>query len=340
MQLDRLLAADAPDLQGCELIDLDLRGRSLENVTFGAQGGQPARLVRVDATGSSWRACQLTGVTLQGCRFQGAELRGVDLRYVAVASTSFKGASLVECDLYRATFGIDVDFSDARIEASSLNLVDFGGANLPRSSILTPLLPEDPDRFAAFHARDGLRRQGLDSDRFLRERHREAAAVWRSLMAHWQNKGRLRDSGWAYVQARRNELRAASPRARWAESAGGPTSQRITDVVVATIRWLPEWLAGACSGFGESMARVLGSFVVLVLVMSGCLLAADVYVDGDPVDRWDEGVLVAFQTLTSTLPDGIELSQGAQWIAAAGTGAGIVLLGLLGFVLGNRIRNA
>lgn len=345
-QLDARLdggAVAARDLRGTDLSGLSLAGRRLEGVVFG--GGDPAVLDDLDLRDAQLVDCDLRGVTLQRARLQRARFVDCDLRYTVVERTSFKQTELRGCDLYRARLGPGTVFEDAALTACSFNRVDLDGVFIEAAQLDGALVQEDVEAFRDLHRRVAERPGPTDGDPELlvAERRLEAAGVLRRFSGYWSGTGQLRDASWAYVRARRLETAHLAPWRVWARHRrGGAPGARPT---TAALRSLPAWLggtvAGSTSGHGERPLRVVTTAFVLVLAAAVLLTVLDVAsVDGAPVDSFDGGLLLAVQAMTSTLPGGLELSRVGSWIVVVETGVGIVLLGLFGFVLGNRIRNA
>ncbi len=75
--------------------------------------------------------------------------------------------------------------------------------------------------------------------------------------------------------------------------------------------------------------------------LSLAMLAVDGFeADGKQVEGFSDALLLSARVMTNTPPDGLATTSAAQWLIVAATALGITLVGLFGFVLGNRIRHA
>lgn len=107
------------------------------------------------------------------------------------------------------------------------------------------------------------------------------------------------------------------------------------------MRWLNGTLAGLVAGYGESPLRVVGAMLAVVMAFAMAYLALGVTgVSTDPLWlRVTNALLFSTQAMTASL-DADVTRRWLRWTATLQTTAGITLLGLLGFCLGNRVRNA
>ncbi|WP_168381002.1 pentapeptide repeat-containing protein [Modicisalibacter radicis] len=333
--------AEWVDLAGCEIADVDF-GHA-HNATV---------IERFDLRGATLTRCAFTNGYLRDVKCQEARLVDCDLRYADIERTSFKRARLTGCDLYRARLGPSCIFEAADISDCSLNLARFDGVVLPRSAIAEGqcpgLLQEREADFRRFHRRLTELGRGDDPARtplHLSRRHSEAAGIYRALSAHWASNGATRDAGWAYYQARRLETQAQRPdnvlRRRRCERAQGPGELAAPGITLGTLRWLNGALAGWVAGYGESPLRVVAA--TLAVVVAFALAYLTLGVAGGAADplwlRASDALLFSAQAMTASL-DADVTQRWLRWMATLETTAGITLLGLLGFCLGNRLRSA
>jgi len=339
-------AEDLPELvpgarlTDVDLVGVDLSGRTLSHLVLGDGLGAAATLVGVDLSGAVLRSCVLTGAVLRDVRLRGATLQDCDLRYVDLERVQLTGARLVGCDLYRARLGTDTILTDARVVRSSLNRIVLDGATLDRSVVGPQLLQEDPQAFRQFHqqiaptAGHGERVAG-----HLAAADAEAAGIYRDLSGYWDSRGQHRDAAWAYVSARRAERRHARP---WAAAARASDGHEPGRPLLVGLRSAPSWigsaLADAVAGHGERPLRAIACLGLLALVFA-LLFDATGSVGAAGDGGLGTALLDSARVLTTTLPDDRVRDTLGAWLVALETGLGIVLLGLLGFVLGNRLRH-
>lgn len=330
---------------------VDLAGHVIADVNFG-HAHNATMLERIDLRGATLIRCTFTNGCLRDVKCQEARLIDCDLRYTDIERTSFKRARLTGCDLYRARLGPSCIFEAADISDCSLNLARFDSVVLPRSAIADGqcpgLLQERKADFQKFHLRLTELGRGDDPARtplHLSRRHREAADIYRALSAHWASKGATRDAGWAYYQARRLETQAQRPdnvlHRRRCERAQEPSELTSPGIVLGTMRWLNGSLAGLVAGYGESPLRVVATILAVVVVFAMTYLALGAAgASTDPLWlRVADALLFSTQAMTASL-DADVTQRWLRWAATLQTTAGITLLGLLGFCLGNRLRNA
>jgi uncharacterized protein YjbI with pentapeptide repeats len=292
------------DVWGADLTGAILTDADLQNTRF-----EEASLRGADLTGANLQAAVLRRANLQGCRLRSADLRGAVL-----AGADFRDASLQDAKLQ------DVDFSQTDITHVFLSEARLDGARL-RSEQLGGMIGEE-----------------------LAGEFGEARKGYLALERAFQNLGDPDAASWAYRRRRRTQKHEALGRARdelaarrW-RAAARHYAQYTSDQSV-------EWLCD----YGESVPRVLTSLLALYLVFTV------VYgVTGSVVreEQTQSGIVSAttrapadlaiFSLLAMTTGSiGIRLlPRGDLALTLVGIHVflGVALIGLLGFVLGNRIR--
>jgi len=199
----------------------------------------------------------------------------------------------------------------------------------------------------------------------------EAAEVWRMLSGVFNDRGEYRDTARAYVHAKRLERRDANPlRKRYlvppdaqageAEGRLGydghpewPMGRLLRGLPGRSYRFAVLLLADALCGFGNAFGRILlwlaalTGLVGLVLKLGGGLRREEVIhtAGGDKVHLVGVNLFEAWefavgQLATSPAKEFTLQSTGWAVFAATETLVGVALVGLLGFVLANRIRFA
>lgn len=324
------------DLVGSLLEDADLTGASLRFATLAAAVFDGAKLNRADlwgvkAGGGVFAAADLREAVLEEADLTGADLSGADLR----------GAVLRKCRLHRA------DLSGADLRDAVLAGADLSGATLRDAKLQdVSLVGCDLTHVHLCDAR-------LDRTRLLREQlagrvgeeaAREYELARRAYLVLERNFVELGDpdaSSWAYRRRRRvtkwESLRQA--RARW---DGGHMVGTAKGLLAFAQDQLVEWVCD----YGESVWRALGTLLVVFAVFLAVYWAtgAVVRVKGDerePADRVSEYVLYSMAATTSpgNPPQGLGAADEASYLlTGVHSFAAIFLIGLLGFVAGNRIR--
>jgi hypothetical protein len=213
----------------------------------------------------------------------------------------------------------------------------------------------------------------------INSRHEEAAVVWRRLAALWTSQGAYSYSGWAYVRGKRRERRQINPfrplydasiqadksitvtrRRRtpkaWSERLGGEAAKRREEMRFAwwlTLRavesaerlfkWFLLLAADVLCAFGEGLGHVFAWLAALV-VIPGVVYAATQGVTVEPGKRsadLADSMLFSLTQLVNSSPGRLHAAaHSVETMVALQTLIGVVLLGLLGFVLGNKLHSA
>ena len=126
--------------------------------------------------------------------------------------------------------------------------------------------------------------------------------------------------------------------------------KRIKDVwyfVAMTLSWLVDLFVEHICGYGESLYRLLLSIFIVVVV----LFPAIYYFYGDigymassngakAIDQWYEYLYFSLGSFSMVGFQGmVPIDDTTRFISISESLTGVILLGLLAFVLGNRIRN-
>lgn len=314
------------DLSGCDLRGANLDGFVLRNVVFG-RGDSAALLAGASLEGAQFSACSFHGVDFTGTRLKAALLDGCDLRRATFCRTGMTRTRFVRCDMYGATIGHGCILRDVRFELVSpgrviapvdgLHWEAFGGEDRRGGGVIT----EDEKAYMALLERHGTADDEIGRD--LSRRLQSAAGDYRQLAGYWQSVGQLRDAGKAYAHAQRLERRAAGPRS---EVAPG----------FRPMRWIGLWIADLLCGFGERLSLV-GLWIAALAIVPGIVMAFGGGLQG--ASGIGDSLLFSVSSLAATTPERIEAANPVvEWISALQTIAGIALLGLFGFVLGNILR--
>ena len=345
------------NLQGADLI-----GGILTEIDAGEANFTDALLEDASLRGARLRFATLSGAVMDGADFAGADLWGANLADAAAERASFRSARLDETQLR----GIDLtaadltgaslrraDLSGARLQRANLRDAVLEGCELPGADLTGAVLPHvvltgcdlRHARFAgAWLERTRMRAQQLGgaigeeaAGEF--EAAREGYIV---LEQNFRSLGLGDDASWAFRRRRRMGKRLH------AERAG--TALRRRDLRQATrsgLAWLGDVVAEWVCDYGESIARVLRALLVVLLCfaaiywLTGSLEAREGVAAGGR-SMFIDYLLFSLDSMTTVGTSEVGLRPNGQLglvLSSMQTVIGVVLLGLLGFVLGVRTRN-
>ena len=360
------------DLRGASLRGCDLSGADLEEADLTGADLAGARLPGANLSGAVLAGAQFEDADLCGAKlrhaaggravFDGATLRGADLW-----GAKFATAALGRADLSGATLE-EGDFTDAELDGANLQRAvlrrglfvraDLSGADLRDAAV------QGADLSAAVLREcrlDGVSLQGcrlngalfadcwLDRSRLTADqlggvigeeaagRFADARRGYLALERNFETLGDPDAASWAYRRKRRMEKWAAwqAVRAEW--GAG----RRFAGVRAAAKFATLQFVELLCD-YGEGIPRALASIGVLFLLFVGVYGVTGSVMRGGQVTRSPLD-LATFSLLTmaqlDTAQSGLEprnkfvyLLRGVEVLAT------IFLTGLVGFVVGNRIR--
>lgn len=281
-----------------------------------------------------------TEATISCCRFRNALVGWSDFRYAEISNTTFEDAGIDYCDFYRTHFsGVNV-FKNAAFSHSSFNFTLFEGHILRKSNLVKGQIIQqqkaDYRHFLEDWKKDGpgIRVAGgkggtwelQDLNHEIRERHAHAEMIFKNLNGIWASNGFLGDANWAYVQGRRAERRRMC--CDWGRHRGFFKKVRLG----LKITW-----NGCCDlafGFGESALKIVVTYVVLVALFS---VLIHYWAPGSELPK---SIMHSFQNMIAQTPDALkDGSVGTTALNLVQSSIGILLTGIFGFVMANKIRN-
>ena len=347
-------------LQGADLAGADLRGAVLGGADLGGAmledaNLQGASLRFVHGQGAVLESANLQTADLWGARLEGAVLTGADLKNAILAEADLRGADLTGADLRGALLG-QADLRGARLQGADLR-----GANLTRVNLEGAVLKDAKLQGTVLSDCNltHVHVSGADFDKaqFRREQlgnaigeelagqFEEARRGYLALERHFIDLGDSDAISWAYRKRRRMQKRVAWEEARTARARG---EWRGAGAWYGTYvgDQLTEWL----SDYGESAPRVLGCLlaVYLVFLLLYALTGSVVRVTYSPTGEMsrvptqslaDLAVFTLFSMITSSQPPAglLPADEYARLLTGVQALLGMVLTGLLGFVMGNRM---
>lgn len=280
-------------------------GSRFDNVHFGSNlGDGNAVPVRFEA------------VTFRGCRFDWTNFKNVTF-----LTCNFKESRFDYCDFYHARFLEGCVFETAAIEHSSLWRADVTGSDLSVFNVAGPegkgyLLQEQRDRFTEYHGGEDKVTDPARREAVLAAADSEAIDIYASLAGHFAARGHGAQEAWAFVRRKKLEMRVARKRGHW-------------------LRYLALLIAWLVTGFGESLGRVAATGMVLVAVVSLIFYAGY-------GQSWYLALAIGlaglFGSRPASMPEFLVHDLVADLTLVTETVLGILLVGIFGFILGNKIR--
>jgi uncharacterized protein YjbI with pentapeptide repeats len=351
-------------LERVDFTAADLATATLRGTVLGGASFDRALLEEADLEGASLRFATFREAVLEGASLRSADLWGAKLPEADADKADFRDAQLEEADFR------DADVRSADFRGAKLGLTDFRGADLRMSDFrdcqpraakfdgadLRRARLEQVDLTNASLDRVWLSDARLDRTRFHREQlggmiGEEAAGEYElahrgylSLERNFAEIGDPEGASWAYRRRRRMGKLAARRQAVREFKAG-----RVFAGIGPFASYLNHKLVELVCDYGESVPRVLATIFAVVAFYAGVYATfAGVAREGAAADGGRQVTrsatdLVAYSATAMIAPgDPPEgLHPAAEWaqVATMTQGyLGIFLIGLLGFVAGNRIR--
>ena len=331
------------NLSGLNLNRLDLRGidlslSDLRNIIFSVCDLRGTSLFGSDLSGSQFWSARLQGSNLRQTYFDEesklnyAHLEDADLSYARLEGTSLYGAYFDDRSRLYQTYLDKVDLTEADLEAVDLRQV----ARLRWLRVYLAKL--DRTQFYAYQLEDAIGEE-------VQCKYLQAARAYRVLKANFQQLGQYSDASWSYRKERRMEKLAALEKAKEAWQKHDWKEAILCYAKVAGDQ-LVEWVCD----YGESVPRVLGSllviYVLFTLVYGLTWSVIRVHATATAIIREPTRNLVdlarfSLGAMTTMDLAGLEPRNGlVELLAGLEALLGIALTGLLGFVVGNRIRRS
>jgi uncharacterized protein YjbI with pentapeptide repeats len=277
---------------------------------------------------------------------EGADMADANLQNSKLWDANLQGSYLGEANLQGA------DLEDADLRAAVLEHANFQGANLRYSHL-------EKMAFFAAASLDGayFYNAFLDDTRLKREqlgeaigeeldgKYDEAKEAYLALKNNFAEIGRYEDAAWAYRKERRMEKLAALQKAKeaWQEHDWKGTVPHYVKVAI-------DQLVECVCDYGESVPRVLCSllavYILFTLIYGLTWSVIRVYATSAAIIKEPTRNLVdlarfSLGAMTTMDITGLEPRNGlVELLAGLEALFGIALTGLLGFVVGNRIRRA
>lgn len=308
-----------------EIVGVDFSGQELEGIDFSG-----CRLERV-----SFKQCSLTH-----CRFRGATILWSDFRYAKIEHGTFEDAKIEFCDFYRAFLDGVIIFSHSNISNCSFNKTYFGDSAIIRRKELVGgcILQQDEQAYRKFLTEwhmygTGERKNDVGTlsnwspDEALKGRWDEAEEIFKNFNAQWTGKGFIADGNWAYVRGRRMERRRMM-----SELFRNSISlkKKILNIYHITTNTISDILFG----YGESMTKMVITYIVTIF------LFAWAFSSNVSLLEYSEAFSISLKNMVGMDSEALHnVSPLVDMLNIVQTTIGIVLTGIFGFILGNKIRN-
>lgn len=339
------------DLSGQQLESLDFSGCTLTNVNFKNAVLKHCRFDEAtldscdfDHSGTAdtptLQSVSFKKAELNNCRFRYANISWSDFRYARINQATFEDATVDFCDFYRCFFEGVVLFKHSSFSNCSLFNAYFGdGANIRRDNLRNGrIVQQDKQAYTKFlvdwhnygtGVRTNDRREVSEwsPDAAINARWADAEDIYKTLNGLWAGKGYIADANWAYVQGRRMERRRmmaemTDPKVK--------TTKKIGNV------WhiLTNSLSDLFFGYGENMFKMIVTYIVTVFVFA-FIFKSEV----SPL-QYLEALGISLKNMAGMDSDVLRnVSPLVDMLNLVQTTIGILLTGIFGFILGNKIRN-
>jgi hypothetical protein len=285
------------------------------------------RLRKLDLTGAVLQYAQLNNSHLHDSNLSGAWLWRANLSSARLSRADLSGAVLYEADLRETEF-FRADLREAYLT----------GADLERTRLL------DADLLGAYFYRARLSETEMMASQIGGAIGEERAKWFKGAMeaysrlkANFESIGRYADAGWAYCKERRMAKKWAAEQAL--------TLHKKREHLGATahwMKWIKDWSVELLCDYGESVWRVLGWAVVLFFLGGPLLLhlLGGVRSSEGSLPLYGRYLLYMVDVFTTSSYSGLSAANDAVKLASGIMSLIVIfLVGLLGFVAGNRIRN-
>jgi uncharacterized protein YjbI with pentapeptide repeats len=315
------------DLGEASLQKADLMGADLQSADLGG-----ANLQRAEMWGAHVQRANLVGADLRRVNLRGANLQGANLRVARLQEANLRGAKLQKVDLGEA----------------NLQKADLRGANLTRVDLLDTESIEQITLYRAILDHTQLAKDQL-GDALRDELRGEwfwAKEAYLTLKNNFQQIRRYDDAAWAYRKERRMEKFEA-----WQKAGEAQKEHRWREAASNYVKVGGDQLVELLCDYGQSIRRVLASLAIVWILFALVYgLVAGVWELADPlikqtgyITRCPLDLLIfSLGTMTTIQPAGLEANPSwwMRFLMPMQTAVGVILLGLLGFVAGNRIRRS
>lgn len=329
------------DFSGCTLVNVNFKNATLRHCRF-----DEATLDSCDFDHSgrvaepTLQSVSFKKAAMENCRFRYANIAWSDFRYARINNATFEDSTVDFCDFYRCFFEGVVLYKHAAFSNCSFFNTYFGdGANIRRENLFRDrIIQQDKQAYTKFlvdwhdfgtGVRTNDRREVSDwsPDASVKARWADAEDIYKTLNGLWAGKGYIADANWAYVQGRRMERR------RMMSQMSDPSVK--TGTKIANVwRIIGNSLSDLFFGYGESMFKMILTYIITVLVF------AFIFSEEVSLLKYVEALGISLKNMAGMDSDVLhDVSPLVDMLNLIQTTIGILLTGIFGFILGNKIRN-
>jgi hypothetical protein len=327
------------DLHGKEMPGCDFTGAifgigqnmsqaSFERCVFGPPRGGLKRVIltRVDLSKSNLREARLQGVSLIDCSSVEADLTNADLSKSDCTGTDFTNANM---------FGVD-------LRSANLFRARFNRTRLTLKK--RPILQAESERWKRW-CRDHDYGEPDESEQL-----EQATAIYLELKENFRSIGAYSEASWAYVQERR--MRRAQHGIRVVPKCfelDYPHRKvaRVGFYLRHTLIWLADAFIDLTTGYGESLLKTLATLLVslvgifpLLYYCAGGVNLISGSAGAQTSNSYPHLLLLSLGSALQGYPGLEPATELGRQLQVIQQFFGVMMIGLLGFVLGKKINQS
>ncbi|MBQ8646053.1 MAG: pentapeptide repeat-containing protein [Bacteroidales bacterium] len=299
-----------------KIVGIDLSGEKLEKIDF---------------SGCTLERVNFKGCEMVHCRFRNAKIMWSDFRYAEIQHGTFEGAQIDFCDFYRAFIDGVVIFNGSMFSNCSLNKTYLGDCAIIRRENLKDfrILQQNKEEYTRFlvdwhtygtgeRTNDVNVKSEWNPQAAVDARWADAEVIYKNFNALWTGKGYIADGNWAYVQGKRMER-----------------MRMIGDFRFSYIvRIATNFLSDMLFGYGESMTKMILTYILTVF------LFAWAFTENVSLLEYSQAFAISLKNMVGMDSELLQdVSPLVDMLNVVQTTIGILLTGIFGFILGNKIRN-
>lgn len=299
-----------------KIVGIDLSGEKLEKIDF---------------SGCTLERVNFKGCEMAHCRFRNAKIMWSDFRYAEIQHGTFEGAQIDFCDFYRAFIDGVVIFNGSMFSNCSLNKTYLGDCAIIRRENLKDfrILQQNKEEYTRFlvdwhtygtgeRTNDLNVKSDWNPQAAVDARWADAEVIYKNFNALWTGKGYIADGNWAYVQGKRMER-----------------MRMIGDFRFSYIvRIATNFLSDMLFGYGESMTKMILTYILTVF------LFAWAFTENVSLLEYSQAFAISLKNMVGMDSELLQdVSPLVDMLNVVQTTIGILLTGIFGFILGNKIRN-